>query len=77
MAKNRTNISIAFGNRLRELRQQRNMSQEELANKIDTPISQISRMERGEGNPTLHTLFEISTALKVDLKELIDFNHSI
>jgi transcriptional regulator with XRE-family HTH domain len=36
------------------------------------PLSQIGRIERGEGNPTVSSLFIIADALGVELKELID-----
>jgi transcriptional regulator with XRE-family HTH domain len=49
------------------------MSQEVLANEADLPISQIGRIERGEVNPTLSTLNNLSDALKISLKELLSF----
>ena len=70
-------LNRAFGEHLRKLRTGKKLSQEELANFANVPISQIGRIERGEGNPTLSTLFSLSKALNVDLKDLIDFNHSI
>lgn len=65
-------IIKAFGNRLRELRLSLNMSQEELANNADIPISQVGRIERGETNPTLSTIHVLATALDVTMVELID-----
>lgn len=69
-------LNKAFGNHLRELRVQQNLSQEELANGANIPISQIGRIERGEGNPTISTLFQIASTLKIELKELLFFNYS-
>ena len=48
-------------------------TQEELANEADIPLSQVGRIERGENNPTISTLYVISKALKIDLKELLNF----
>ncbi len=48
------------------------MSQEDLANEADIPLSQIGRIERGETNPTVSTLFVIAQALKISLPELVD-----
>lgn len=70
-------LNKSFGEHLRQLRTTKKLSQEELANDANVPISQIGRIERGEGNPTLSTLFSLSQALKIDLKELIDFKHSL
>jgi len=49
------------------------MSQEELANEADIPISQIGRIERGEINATLSTLNALADALKVPLHEMMNF----
>lgn len=63
---------IAVGIRIRDLRKERNISQEELANEADIPLSQIGRIERGETNPTISTLYVLAIALDVDLKSLVD-----
>ena len=62
----------ALGARIRELRTQQDLSQEDLANEADVPLSQIGRIERGENNPTISTLYVIALALKVELKVLVD-----
>ncbi|MFZ6011780.1 MAG: helix-turn-helix domain-containing protein [Bacteroidota bacterium] len=62
-----------FGLHLKELREKKGFSQESLANEADVPISQIGRIERGEVNPTLSTLDTLATALKMTLKELMNF----
>ncbi|WP_439516272.1 helix-turn-helix domain-containing protein [Sediminibacterium sp.] len=65
-------LAVAIGNRIRELRKKAEMSQEELANEADIPLSQIGRIERGENNPTVSTLYVIADALGSDLKTLVD-----
>ncbi len=62
----------AVGERIRQLRLELAISQEELANEADIPLSQIGRIERGETNPTISTLYVIAEALKIDLKTLLD-----
>lgn len=62
----------AVGERIRSLRLELKISQEELANEADIPLSQIGRIERGETNPTISTLFVIAEALKIDLSLLLD-----
>ena len=66
-------LVIAIGTRIRELRKKSNLSQEDLANEADIPLSQIGRIERGENNPTISTLYVIAAALNVELKTLVDF----
>lgn len=63
----------AVGLQIRTLRLERKMSQEDLANEADIPLSQIGRIERGENNPTISTLYALSKALQVELKTLLDF----
>ena len=43
------------------------LSQEELAAKIGTGQAAISRLERGEANPTLASLADVAKALDADL----------
>ena len=62
----------ALGDRITDLRTQQELSQEDLANEADVPLSQIGRIERGENNPTISTLYVIAQALKIDLKVLVD-----
>lgn len=60
----------AFGRRLRDLRISYGLSQEQLANEAEIPLSQVGRIERGEINPTLSSINVLAKALKVEIKEL-------
>lgn len=62
----------AVGARIRNLRIQKGISQEDLANEADIPLSQVGRIERGENNPTISTLYVIARALEIELKALVD-----
>lgn len=66
-------ILIAFGQRLRKIRQERSLSLESLAYEAEMELSQIYRIEKGKINPTLTTLNAIAKALNINLKELLDF----
>lgn len=61
-----------LGTRIRQLRELRKLSQENLA--IDCNISkvQIGRIERAEINTTVRTLIKISNALEVQPKDLFN-----
>lgn len=61
------------GQRIREYRIERGMSQLALADEAEVPLSQIGRIERGENNPTISTLYALCQALKIELKTLVDF----
>lgn len=60
------------GKKLREKRLSKGLSQNHLACDANIPKSQIGRIERGEINTTIGTLFKICKALNIDFKELID-----
>ncbi len=47
---------------------EKNMSQKELAKKLGTKQSAISRLESGRGNPTLSFMRDLATALGGSLK---------
>ena len=57
-----------IGNRLAALRRKAGMSQQEFAGKLDTTQQLISRIEKGDENITLATLFRIARVLKIDVK---------
>lgn len=59
-----------FGDRLKMLRKERKMTQEDLAFKVGVDRSYMGFVERGEKNPTLKRIVDISKALKISLSEL-------
>ena len=56
---------------IKRLREQKGLSQEDLANDCNIPKSQIGRIERAEINTTLRTLYKISKALDVNPSDLL------
>lgn len=65
------NILIKFGERVREIRKEKGLSQEELAHKADLHRTYIGMIERAEKNITLVNIEKIANALEVDIKELL------
>ena len=70
-------ILTAVGYRLKEIRLKKGFTQEDVAKKAGIAISQIGRIERGQLNPSVSTLFVISNALGIQPKELFDFEAGI
>ena len=68
----RDDLLIAFGNRLREIRESKGLSQEKLALKSDLSQSQIYRIEKGLINTTISTALHLAENLQVSYKELFD-----
>lgn len=63
-----------LGNNIKAYRNAKGWSQEELAHLAGITPAHLGHIERGEGNPTLLTLFSVSNALQVDLSELVKSN---
>lgn len=64
------NILIKFGERVRQIRKQKNLSQEELSYRAELHRTYIGMIERAEKNITLINIEKIAEALEVDIKEL-------
>lgn len=60
-----------FGRVLRELRQQRGLSQEALAHESGAHRTYISFLERGQKSPTLRTIFAIAAVLEIRPSDLV------
>ena len=60
-----------LGMRIKELRQAKGMSQEELADLAGCHRTYVGMIERGEGNPSLGVLFRIADALDTGLKDFL------
>lgn len=57
----------AFGDRVRELRRERGLSQEGLAHIADLDRTYVSGIERGVRNISLDNIHKLAVALKVDV----------
>lgn len=66
----KTKILVAFGDRVRQLRKEKGISQEELSYKADLHRTYIGMIERAEKNLTLTNIEKIAKALDVDIKNL-------
>jgi len=68
-----TDIRKKFGNHLKALRLQRNLTQEELAERAGMHFTYVGQIERGLRNPSLINLEKIAKALKIKAGELLPF----
>lgn len=62
-----------IGQNIKNIRESKDLSQVDLVGLIDGKIdtTNISRIESGRTNPTIHTLYRIATALDVKLQEIV------
>lgn len=67
-------VLIQFGSRIRELRKDKGLSQEQLAELTGFHRTYIGMVERGERNPALINIKVFATAFEISLAELFIFN---
>lgn len=67
----KSSILLAFGQKVREERQNRGWSQEELAKKAKVHRTYVGMIERAEKNITLENIEKIARALKLSVSELL------
>jgi transcriptional regulator with XRE-family HTH domain len=65
-------ISAAFGQRLREVRQDHGVSQEDLARRTGMYANTIGRLERGAREPRISTVLRLARGLGVPPGVLLD-----
>ena len=66
----KSELAQKFGEHVRKLRLERNLSQEELAYRCELSLNFTSEIETGKRNPSLDTVAAICSALEVSL---VDF----
>lgn len=63
-----------LGLKIKELRKQKKLTQEQLAEKLNLDAGYISKLEVGRNFPTIGTLEKIANVLNVELYELFQFS---
>lgn len=69
---NDRNLILKIGQKIKEIRLSKSMTLDDLAAASNMDNSNIARLESGNTNPTIRTLYKISLGLKVKLKDLVD-----
>lgn len=64
-----------LGQRIKEIRKKRNLTQSKLAELVGVDSKYISRIETGSSYPSLDTLENIANVLTTDVKELFNLLH--
>lgn len=67
-------LRAQFGQRLRYLRRQLNLTQEQLAEATGISVDMISNIERGINAPSFETIEKLAKVLKILPKELFNFD---
>lgn len=66
-------ILILVGNRIKDIRKERELSQDQLGELCGFHFSYIGGVERGERNLSLENLAKIADALHVEIRDFFDF----
>jgi transcriptional regulator with XRE-family HTH domain len=62
-----------FGNRLKAIRLDRKLTQEEFAELVGISVDFLSLIERGVNSPSFEVLERMADRLDVEVRELFDF----
>jgi transcriptional regulator with XRE-family HTH domain len=65
-------IEVIFGKVLRNIREDRKLSQEQLAHLSELDRTYISLLERGKRRPTINTLFDLCKPLGLKPSEFLE-----
>jgi len=77
--KRRDAFSRQFGARLRALREEKRLSQEQVAHRAGISVYTYQKFEKGESkphtpmNPQLYTLLNLAAAFDIKIEELLTF----
>lgn len=69
---NEQQLFIKIGDKIKEIRFEKGISQQDLAAKCNFEKANMSRIEAGRTNLTIKNAYKISLALGVRLKDLLD-----
>jgi transcriptional regulator with XRE-family HTH domain len=67
-------LRVQFGRRLRQLRRQKDLTQEQLADAAGISVDMLSNIERGVNAPSFATLEKLAKGLELSIKELFAFD---
>ena len=74
MSLKKTALKLLFGQKVRKLRMQQNLTQEEMAFRLNTSLRQFGRIERGESNARMDTISRVAEVLNVEPGDLFNFD---
>lgn len=66
------NLNITIANNLKQMREDRKLSLEKVAEMTGVSKTMLGQIERGESSPTITTVWKIANGLKISFTTLID-----
>lgn len=74
---NKKEFQKALGQRIKQLREDKNITQTELAYRCEIERSNMNRIEAGNTNPSSFLVYTIAKKLEIELPELYNFKPGI
>lgn len=74
---NKKEFQKALGQRIKQLREDKNITQTELAYRCEIERSNMNRIEAGNTNPSSFLVYTIAQKLEIELPELYNFKPGI
>ena len=71
------NVILSFGKAIRKLRKERGLTQEQLGFEADIQRIYVSKLELGQQQPSLTTIFKLANGLQCSASELIQHTEEI
>ena len=68
----REKVNERFSQKLRQIRKQKKMTQQELAEAASLHLTYVGHLELGKYHPTLFTVWKLAKALGVSVGDLVD-----
>lgn len=68
-------ITNLVGNRIREIRARRKITQQQLADSANIPRATLATIEKDESNPSLAAVYKIAVALHCTIDDLLEKQH--
>jgi len=69
----RKEYTARLSSKLKEVRKEKRLTQQELAEKAGLHLTYVGHLELGKYHPTVFVMWKIAKALGVTMKELTDF----
>lgn len=66
------NNTTAIGENIKRLRREANMTQKELANKLDISVSNVTKYEKGQLEPSLTVIHKLCIIFNISADELLN-----
>ncbi len=70
-------IQKQFGLHVKNIRQEKGLTQIDVSSRMNKDQQSLQRVESGNVSPSLYYLYELAEGLEIEVKELFDFQISV